>query len=66
MSSAVDQTRAPAAAAPSWRDQAERTLARVPGELLIGGRWRPAAAGERFAVEDPARGAVRYRPPSST
>nr|WP_299038497.1 NAD-dependent succinate-semialdehyde dehydrogenase [uncultured Pseudokineococcus sp.] len=30
----------------------------MPTDLLIGGRWVPASAGERFAVEDPATGAV--------
>jgi succinate-semialdehyde dehydrogenase/glutarate-semialdehyde dehydrogenase len=28
----------------------------VPKELYIGGEWRPASGGERFAVEDPATG----------
>jgi succinate-semialdehyde dehydrogenase / glutarate-semialdehyde dehydrogenase len=28
----------------------------VPKELYIGGEWRPASSGERFAVEDPATG----------
>jgi succinate-semialdehyde dehydrogenase/glutarate-semialdehyde dehydrogenase len=28
----------------------------VPKELLIGGEWRDASGGERFAVEDPATG----------
>jgi succinate-semialdehyde dehydrogenase / glutarate-semialdehyde dehydrogenase len=28
----------------------------VPTALLIGGEWRPAGSGERFAVEDPATG----------
>jgi succinate-semialdehyde dehydrogenase/glutarate-semialdehyde dehydrogenase len=34
----------------------ERVLAGVPKELLIGGEWRPASGGGRFAVEDPATG----------
>ncbi|HEV3070005.1 MAG TPA: NAD-dependent succinate-semialdehyde dehydrogenase [Solirubrobacteraceae bacterium] len=29
-------------------------LQEVPAELYIAGEWRPAAAGARFAVEDPA------------
>ncbi|MCW3067877.1 MAG: Aldehyde Dehydrogenase [Solirubrobacterales bacterium] len=33
----------------------ERTvLARVPTELYIGGKWRAASGGGKFAVEDPA------------
>lgn len=31
-------------------------LASVPTGLLIGGRWRPAAAGKTFDIEDPATG----------
>jgi succinate-semialdehyde dehydrogenase/glutarate-semialdehyde dehydrogenase len=31
-------------------------LAAVPTDLYIGGRWRPAAGGARFAVEDPSTG----------
>ena len=31
-------------------------LAGVPAELFIGGRWRPAADGRTFGVEDPATG----------
>ncbi|MDA8043763.1 MAG: NAD-dependent succinate-semialdehyde dehydrogenase [Actinomycetota bacterium] len=31
-----------------------RVLEAVPKELLIGGEWRPAASGRRFAVQDPA------------
>ena len=35
----------------------ERTVVdTVPKELLIGGEWREASGGERFAVEDPATG----------
>jgi succinate-semialdehyde dehydrogenase/glutarate-semialdehyde dehydrogenase len=37
--------------------QAE-VLARVPGQLLIGGAWRDAEDGRRFPVEDPSTGAV--------
>ncbi|NTW39482.1 MAG: NAD-dependent succinate-semialdehyde dehydrogenase [Cellulomonadaceae bacterium] len=33
-------------------------LARVPRELLVGGRWRPAADGAVLAVRDPADGQV--------
>ncbi|MBN1606172.1 MAG: betaine-aldehyde dehydrogenase, partial [Polyangiaceae bacterium] len=31
-------------------------LAAAPTELLIGGEWRAAQRGGRFAVEDPATG----------
>jgi succinate-semialdehyde dehydrogenase/glutarate-semialdehyde dehydrogenase len=33
-----------------------RVLGGVPTELLIGGKWRPAASGRTLAVEDPATG----------
>ncbi|MCW1249862.1 NAD-dependent succinate-semialdehyde dehydrogenase [Acaricomes phytoseiuli] len=33
-------------------------LAEVPTGLLIDGQWRPAASGQRFAVENPATGEV--------
>jgi succinate-semialdehyde dehydrogenase / glutarate-semialdehyde dehydrogenase len=33
-----------------------RVLDGVPKDLLIGGRWKPAASSRRFAVEDPATG----------
>ncbi len=36
------------------REQA--VLATVPGQLLIGGRWRDAANGSTLPVEDPATG----------
>jgi succinate-semialdehyde dehydrogenase/glutarate-semialdehyde dehydrogenase len=37
--------------------ECERTvLERVPRGLLVGGQWRPAAAGGTLAVEDPATG----------
>jgi succinate-semialdehyde dehydrogenase / glutarate-semialdehyde dehydrogenase len=32
----------------------QAVLAAVPKDLYIGGRWRPAAAGASFAVEDPS------------
>jgi len=34
-----------------------RALAGAPGELLVGGRWRPAAGGGLIEVHDPATGA---------
>jgi succinate-semialdehyde dehydrogenase/glutarate-semialdehyde dehydrogenase len=34
--------------------QEQAVLAAVPKDLYIGGRWRPAAAGASFAVEDPS------------
>ncbi len=34
----------------------QRVLGAVPTELLIGGKWRPAASGRTLAVEDPATG----------
>ena len=42
--------------APRTAQLEREVLERVPTELLIGGEWRPAASGERFAVEDPATG----------
>jgi succinate-semialdehyde dehydrogenase/glutarate-semialdehyde dehydrogenase len=33
-------------------------LSTVPTGLLLNGEWRPAASGETFEVEDPARGKV--------
>ncbi len=33
-------------------------IASVPHDLLIGGRWQPAASGATVAVEDPATGAT--------
>lgn len=33
-------------------------LGGLPGELFIGGAWRPAAGGRTFAVHDPATGEV--------
>ncbi len=36
----------------------KRVLADVPADLLIDGKWQPAAAGRRFEVEDPATGQV--------
>jgi acyl-CoA reductase-like NAD-dependent aldehyde dehydrogenase len=48
---AIDQERAP-------RTRAERVLGTldVPGELLIGGEWTPAADGARLPVTDPSTG----------
>ncbi|MGH9105642.1 MAG: NAD-dependent succinate-semialdehyde dehydrogenase [Acidimicrobiales bacterium] len=40
------------------RDDERRVVAKVPTDLLIGGRWRPASAGGTFEVEDPATGEV--------
>jgi succinate-semialdehyde dehydrogenase / glutarate-semialdehyde dehydrogenase len=34
----------------------KRVLGNVPTELLIGGKWRPAASGKTLPVEDPATG----------
>ena len=34
----------------------QAVLARVPKELFIGGRWRPASGGGTLPVEDPATG----------
>ena len=39
----------------SLKDEA-RLLSTVPVDLLIDGRWRPAASGKTFDVEDPATG----------
>src|SRR5437879_2582941 len=40
-------------------DPAERkVIDAVPKDLLIGGRWRPAAGGATFPVTDPATGAT--------
>lgn len=36
-------------------------LTAVPAELFIGGRWRPAHAGETFAVVDPADESILCR-----
>ncbi len=38
--------------------QADAVVGAVPKELLIGGRWRPAAGGARFEVQNPATGQV--------
>ena len=49
----------------------EKLLATVPSGLFIGGGWREATGGGRFAVEDPSTGAVlaevadAYRPTPS-
>ncbi|HKT84378.1 MAG TPA: NAD-dependent succinate-semialdehyde dehydrogenase [Solirubrobacterales bacterium] len=37
-------------------DQEKTLLDSIPKQLLIGGRWRDAEGGKRFAVEDPATG----------
>jgi succinate-semialdehyde dehydrogenase/glutarate-semialdehyde dehydrogenase len=47
---------ATAVADPGLRELAERVLAWVPKELLIGGRWQPGSNGRTFGVEDPASG----------
>jgi succinate-semialdehyde dehydrogenase/glutarate-semialdehyde dehydrogenase len=47
----------------AWAQEAlpaneQRALGAAPTDLLIGGEWRPAITGRRFAVEDPATGKV--------
>lgn len=42
----------------SAHPDADRVLAAVPTQLLIGGRWRDAEGGATLAVEDPATGEV--------
>jgi len=37
---------------------ARESLARLPGKLLIGGKWAPARSGETFATYDPSTGDV--------
>jgi succinate-semialdehyde dehydrogenase / glutarate-semialdehyde dehydrogenase len=44
------------ASASRTAQQEREVLDWVPTELLIGGRWRAAAGGGRFAVDDPATG----------
>ena len=43
---------------PEQATREEALVASVPTDLLVGGRWVPSSSGERFAVEDPATGAV--------
>jgi len=38
--------------------QEDKVVGAVPTGLLVGGRWRPAATGATFAVEDPSTGKV--------
>ena len=40
------------------RTREQQVVSAVPTGLLIAGRWRPAAAGATFKVEDPSTGAV--------
>ena len=39
-------------------DRERRLLESVPTGLLIGGEWRESLTGKRFAVNDPATGAI--------
>lgn len=39
-------------------ERVRELLASVPTDLFIGGKWRPAAGGATFDVEDPATGEV--------
>ena len=38
--------------------QEDKVVGSVPTGLLVGGRWRPAASGATFPVEDPSTGRV--------
>jgi succinate-semialdehyde dehydrogenase / glutarate-semialdehyde dehydrogenase len=40
----------------STAEREKKVLSEVPTQLLIGGEWRDAANGEKFAVEDPSTG----------
>jgi succinate-semialdehyde dehydrogenase/glutarate-semialdehyde dehydrogenase len=42
----------------SSADDQKRVLEAVPTDLLIGGKWRPAASGATLQVENPATGEV--------
>ncbi|GAA4886400.1 NAD-dependent succinate-semialdehyde dehydrogenase [Serinicoccus chungangensis] len=54
----VEQTSQDRGSSPREQQDRDPALDRVPTDLFIGGRWVPAASGERFDVQDPATGRV--------